>query len=64
MLGGPRRLRDFLAAPTADVVAWLAGREEPPQAVFLKAIELILDDLDAGGERLARLRRLDPPPGR
>jgi hypothetical protein len=47
-LGGPRKLRDFLRAPSAEVVAWLAGVEEPPAAVFLRALELILDDLDSG----------------
>jgi hypothetical protein len=48
MLGGPRQLRDFLAAPTADVLSWLAGVEEPPTPVFLRALVLILDALDEG----------------
>jgi hypothetical protein len=51
-LGGPRKLRDYLRAPSADVVSWLAGVEEPPTAAFLMALELILDDLDT---------RTDPP---
>jgi hypothetical protein len=47
ILGGPRKLRDFLRAPTAEVLAWLAGVAEPPQEVFLKAVTVVLDDLDA-----------------
>jgi len=57
LLGGPRQLRIFLSASAADVAAWLAAIREPPEAAFLHALELILDDLDAGGRRLARLRR-------
>ena len=57
MLGGPRQLRIFLRAPAAEVAAWLAATREPPEPVFLRALELILDDLDAGGQRLATSRR-------
>lgn len=46
MLGGPAKLRDALKAPSADVADWLAGTREPPQEVLLKAMDLILDDLD------------------
>jgi hypothetical protein len=28
------------------MAAWLAGTEEPPAEVFLRALELVLDDLD------------------
>ena len=45
-LGGPRKLRDYLRAPSADMVSWLAGLEEPPTPIFLRALELILDELD------------------
>ena len=57
LLGGPRKLRIFLRAPAADLAAWLAATAEPPEAAFLRALELILDDLDAGGRRLAAIRR-------
>ncbi len=46
MLGGPAKLRDALKVPSADVADWLAGAREPPQEVLLKAMDLILDDLD------------------
>jgi hypothetical protein len=57
LLGGPRKMRIFLRAPAADVAAWLAATREPPDEAFLKALELILDELDAGGRRLATIRR-------
>lgn len=57
LLGGPRQLRIFLRAPAADVAAWLAATREPPEPAFLRALELILDELDAGGGRLATRRR-------
>ena len=57
MLGGPRKLRRFLQAPSRDVAKWLSGMEEPPTPVFLAALQLILDDLDAGGKRLRGVRR-------
>jgi hypothetical protein len=55
-LGGPRKLRDYLRAPSATVVSWLAGVEEPPTAVFLRALELILDDLDRRTNQAAKKR--------
>jgi hypothetical protein len=57
LLGGPRQLRIFLRAPAADVAAWLAATRDPPEPAFLRALELILDDLDVGGRRLAKTRR-------
>jgi hypothetical protein len=56
-LGGPRKLRDYLRLPTADVVSWLAGIQEPPMPVFLRALELILDDLDGRARQLTKLER-------
>lgn len=55
-LGGARKLRDYLRVPTADVVSWLAGIEEPPTPVFLRALELILDDLEGRARELTKER--------
>ncbi len=55
-LGGARKLRDLLRVPTADVVSWLAGIEEPPAPVFMRALELILDDLDSRARTLKKER--------
>ena len=57
MLGGPKKLRDRLRASSADVAAWMSGEREPPAQAVLKAVDLILDDLDAGAPRLRRLRQ-------
>ena len=57
MLGGPRKLRSYHGASSADVVSWLSGIEPPPPHAFLRALELILDDLDAGGRRLSKIPR-------
>jgi hypothetical protein len=57
MLGGPRKLRGFLRASSADLASWLAGTKQPPEQAFLRALELILDDLDTGGRRLSKLSR-------
>jgi hypothetical protein len=55
-LGGPRKLRDYLRAPSAEFVSWLSGVEEPPTPVFLRALELILDDLDSLANRPGKKR--------
>jgi len=47
LLGGPRRLAQVLDARPSEVLAWLSGTAKPPEAVFLKALDLILSDLDA-----------------
>lgn len=44
--GGARKLRDRLGVRSAAVAAWLAGTEELPEPVFLRALELVLDDMD------------------
>ena len=48
LVGGPRALRDRLGVSSAQIAAWLAGREEPPEAAFLSIVEVILDALDSG----------------
>jgi len=47
LLGGPAKLRDRLGVRSSDIADWLAGVREPPPEVLLRAIEVILDDLDA-----------------
>ena len=47
LVGGPRRLAYSLGASPSDVIAWLSGSSEPPREAFLKALEVILKDLEA-----------------
>lgn len=49
LMGGPRRLREFLGVSSTAVAAWLAGTQEPPREVFLRALEFLLDHLDREG---------------
>jgi hypothetical protein len=47
LVGGRRRLRDLLDASSAELAAWISGVAEPPEEIFLRAVELILERLDA-----------------
>jgi hypothetical protein len=42
MLGGTTHLRDYLHVPAAELVRWMDGSEAAPDAVFLKALELVV----------------------
>jgi len=50
-LGGPRRLRDRLGVASSEIAASLNGTAEPPREIFLRALEIILDDLEQGPPR-------------
>lgn len=49
VLGGAAQLAKHLGLSEAALRNWLEGREEPPQMVFLAAIEIILLHLDQAG---------------
>lgn len=42
MLGGPAQLAAHLQVSEYALNTWLEGREEPPESVFLAAVEIIL----------------------
>ena len=42
-LGGAEKLASYLGVPAADVQQWLAGTR-PPQAVFLRVVDFIIDE--------------------
>jgi hypothetical protein len=47
LVGGERALARYLKVPPPDVYAWMRpGAEPPPVGVFLKAVDLVLEDLD------------------
>jgi hypothetical protein len=50
ILGGVDALARHLGVAEASLQKWLEGREEPPQMVFLAAIELILLYLEKAAE--------------
>jgi hypothetical protein len=47
LVGGQRALARYLRVPLPDIYAWMGpGAEPPPMTVFLKAVDLVLNDLD------------------
>jgi len=44
-VGGATRLKQRLRISSNDVLMYLQGKQVPPEAVMLKAVELVLDDL-------------------
>jgi hypothetical protein len=44
-MGGRWALARYLRVPRADLEAWLGG-QAPPRAIFLNAVDLVLNDLD------------------
>ena len=49
ILGGVPQLARHFGVSEAALRNWLEGREEPPQMVFLAAVEVILLHLDQAG---------------
>ena len=44
LAGGPRKLAHELHVPLAELDRWLAGEAQPPLAIFLQAIDYVLDE--------------------
>jgi hypothetical protein len=44
LCGGQKKLARQLRVPLADLERWIAGGETPPTNVFLRAIDLVLDE--------------------
>jgi len=56
LLGGERALARELQVPSSDLRSWLAGTERPTRAVFIAAVDLLIEHGDAdvlGAERSA-----------
>ncbi|HEX4928772.1 MAG TPA: YdaS family helix-turn-helix protein [Burkholderiales bacterium] len=41
ILGGEHKLAEYLGVSVAHVEAWLNGRGRPPDAVFLRCVDLV-----------------------
>ena len=46
-VGGRRKLRDLLGVSSSVLAGWITGVQQPTDEAFHRALELILDDLDA-----------------
>lgn len=58
LLGGERALARYLKVPMPDLFAWMrAGTMSPPESVFLKAVDLVMNDLnDRDAARAQKIR--------
>jgi hypothetical protein len=57
LVGGERALARYLRVPLPDLFAWMRpGAEPPPNPVFLRAVDLVLED--CGDEDMARAQKL------
>ena len=49
LAGGTKQLARQLRVPLAELQKWLAGSDTPPMPVFLRAVDLVLDETSASG---------------
>jgi hypothetical protein len=42
--GGEKKLARYLRVPLADLQKWIAGKDTPPTPIFLKAVDLVLEE--------------------
>ena len=61
LLGGRDKLARALRVPVADLEKWIAGETKPPREVFLRVVDLILDET---GPASSAGDTQDPPPPR
>lgn len=47
LLGGRKKLARHLRVPMSELESWMSGKEVPPIGVFLKAVDLVLDETGA-----------------
>ena len=47
--GGQKKLAHVLRVPLAELEKWIADKDEPPMAVFLKAVDMVLDETTPSG---------------
>ena len=58
MAGGREELARTLQVPLADVEKWILGEKKPPREVFLRVVDLLIED-SAGADSTG-----EPPVGR
>ena len=56
--GGQKKLARVLRVPLAELEKWIADKDDPPMAVFLKAVDMVLDETTSSG---AGSEPADPP---
>ena len=59
IVGGERALARFLKVPMPDLFAWMRpGAEQPPVSVFLRAVDMVLHDLELPEQQRAQTLRV------
>jgi hypothetical protein len=50
LVGGREQLSRRLQVPLADVETWIADKSKPSREVFLRIVDVLLDESSAAGE--------------
>jgi hypothetical protein len=50
LAGGRDRLSKILQVPRTDIDKWIADEAKPPREIFLRIVDLILDETGPAGE--------------
>jgi hypothetical protein len=45
LIGGREKLCRRLRVPSAELDLWIADKAEPPTSIFLKAVDLVIDEI-------------------
>ena len=59
LVGGRERLARTLQVPLSEIEKWILGEKKPPRELFLRVVDLIVDDSAAPGDTPG-----DPPAGK
>ncbi|HUQ75667.1 MAG TPA: hypothetical protein VM183_13160 [Burkholderiales bacterium] len=60
LVGGRDELAKALQVPAAEIEKWIADQSKPPRDIFLRVVDIILDETAAGAADDAP----EAPPGR
>jgi hypothetical protein len=60
VLGGREQLARTLQVPLAEVEKWIADKGKPPREIFLRIVDLILDETGPANAGESQ----EPPPSR
>jgi hypothetical protein len=50
LLGGRDRLAKVLLVPLAEIERWIADKGRPPREVFLRVVDIVLDETAPAGD--------------
>ena len=59
LVGGRDKLAQTLQVPREEIDKWIADQKKPPREIFLRVVDLVIDDSAAAPEGPG-----DPPAGR